>query len=219
MGLPGPTPSPYVIEIFRGAFEHWAVYVGKGYVVHLTSPSEAAGASVSGLGSVLADRAIVKKELLSVVAGGDKYRVNNKNDDKYKPLPPNEIVQQAEKMVGKYVPYSLTNSNCEHFVNTLRYGVSRSDQVSSSPFETPLTSLPIVFPLGCGEEDRDHGSFLSCRFPAQVSLLRLLMWRVTHSRSSLLLQVINGLITFVTTILFGVPGFVFRAVARKLRNS
>uniref|UniRef100_A0A8C9UPM8 LRAT domain-containing protein n=1 Tax=Spermophilus dauricus TaxID=99837 RepID=A0A8C9UPM8_SPEDA len=129
-----------VIEIFRGAFEHWAVYVGKGYVVHLTSPSEAAGASVSGLGSVLADRAIVKKELLSVVAGGDKYRVNNKNDDKYKPLPPNEIVQQAEKMVGKYVPYSLTNSNCEHFVNTLRYGVSRSDQVcpqSVSPSLVP----------------------------------------------------------------------------------
>uniref|UniRef100_A0A8C9PJ44 LRAT domain-containing protein n=1 Tax=Spermophilus dauricus TaxID=99837 RepID=A0A8C9PJ44_SPEDA len=112
-----------VIEIFRGAFEHWAVYVGKGYV-----PVQGL-ASVSGLGSVLADRAIVKKELLSVVAGGDKYRVNNKNDDKYKPLPPNEIVQQAEKMVGKYVPYSLTNSNCEHFVNTLRYGVSRSDQV------------------------------------------------------------------------------------------
>nr|XP_026237853.1 HRAS-like suppressor 2 isoform X2 [Urocitellus parryii] len=148
-----------LIEIFRGTFEHWAIYVGKGYVVHLTSPSEAAGPSVSGLGSVLGNRAIVKKELLSVVAGGNKYRVNNKNDNKYEPQPPDKIVQQAEEMVGKYIRYSLTENNCEHFVNKLRYGVSRSDQV------------------------------------------------------------INGIITFVITILFGVPGFAFRAVARKLRNS
>uniref|UniRef100_UPI004038A5A1 phospholipase A and acyltransferase 2-like n=1 Tax=Callospermophilus lateralis TaxID=76772 RepID=UPI004038A5A1 len=123
-----PEPGD-LIEIFRGAFEHWAVYVGEGYVVHLTSPSEAEGPSVSGLGSVLGNRAIVKKELLSVVAGVDTYRVNNKNDGKYEPLPPDEIVQQAEKMVGKYVPFSVTNNNCEHFANKLRYGVSRSDQV------------------------------------------------------------------------------------------
>ncbi|KAG3284822.1 HRAS-like suppressor 2 [Ictidomys tridecemlineatus] len=123
-----PKPGD-LIEFFRGAFEHWAVYVGKGYVVHLASPSEASGPSMNILGSVLGNRAIVKKELLSVVAGGDTYRVNNKNDDKYEPLPPNEIVQQAEKMVGKCMPYSLTNSNCEHFANKLHYGVSFSNQV------------------------------------------------------------------------------------------
>ncbi|XP_046300466.1 phospholipase A and acyltransferase 2-like [Marmota monax] len=132
-----PEPGD-LIEIFRGAFEHWAVYVGKGYVVHLTSPSEAAGPSVNGLGSVLGNRAIVKKELLSVVAGGDKHRVNNKNDNKYEPLPPDKIVQQAEKMVGTYVPYSLTNNNCEHFVNKLRYGVSLSDQVCPQPVSPSL---------------------------------------------------------------------------------
>uniref|UniRef100_A0A8C5Z3G0 LRAT domain-containing protein n=1 Tax=Marmota marmota marmota TaxID=9994 RepID=A0A8C5Z3G0_MARMA len=114
-----PEPGD-LIEIFRGAFEHWAVYVGKGYVVHLTSPSKH--------GFSIKHKAIVKKELLSVVAGGDKYRVNNKNDNKYEPLPPDKIVQQAEKMVGTYVPYSLTNNNCEHFVNKLRYGVPLSDQ-------------------------------------------------------------------------------------------
>ncbi|XP_047374899.1 phospholipase A and acyltransferase 2-like [Sciurus carolinensis] len=82
--------------------------------------------------SVTADRAIVKKELLSVVAGGDKYRVNNKHDDKYEPLPPNKIVQKAEKLVGKDIPYSVTSQNCEHFVNALRYEVSRSDQVTDA---------------------------------------------------------------------------------------
>uniref|UniRef100_A0A8D2DN18 LRAT domain-containing protein n=1 Tax=Sciurus vulgaris TaxID=55149 RepID=A0A8D2DN18_SCIVU len=108
-----------LIEIFRFGYEHWAIYVGKGYVVHLAPPSKH-GFSV---------KLQVKKELLSVVAGGDKYRVNNKHDDKYEPLPPKKIVQKAEKMVGKEVPYSVTSQNCEHFVNGLRYEVSRSDQV------------------------------------------------------------------------------------------
>uniref|UniRef100_A0A8D2H9I8 LRAT domain-containing protein n=1 Tax=Urocitellus parryii TaxID=9999 RepID=A0A8D2H9I8_UROPR len=133
-----------LIEIFRGTFEHWAIYVGKGYVVHLTSPSEAAGPSVSGLGSVLGNRAIVKKELLSVVAGGNKYRVNNKNDNKYEPQPPDKIVQQAEEMVGKYIRYSLTENNCEHFVNKLRYGVSRSDQVRETTGSARSVTLSLV---------------------------------------------------------------------------
>ncbi|XP_077901907.1 phospholipase A and acyltransferase 2-like [Ictidomys tridecemlineatus] len=121
-----------LIEIFRIGYEHWAIYVGNGYVVHLAPPSEVAGAGVSSIMSIVAERAIVKKELLSVVAGGDRYRVNNKHDKKYDPLPPTKIVKQAEKMVGKEVPYSLTSDNCEHFVNALRYGVSRSDQVTDA---------------------------------------------------------------------------------------
>ncbi|VTJ50882.1 Hypothetical predicted protein [Marmota monax] len=140
-----------LIEIFRGGFEHWAIYVGKGYVVHLASPilipstqdsrtshvnhmkginGDVAGSGVNSF-TVLGDTAIVTKELLSVVAGGDAYRINNKNDEEYDPLPPQKIVQQAEKMVGKEVSYSVTSNNCEHFVNALRYRVSRSDQVLS----------------------------------------------------------------------------------------
>ena len=76
---------------------------------------------------------MVKKELLSEVAGKHRYQVNNKHDDKYKPRPPNTIVQLAMEKVGKEVPYSLIFKNCEHFVNELRYGVSRSDQVFQVP--------------------------------------------------------------------------------------
>ena len=79
--------------------------------------------------SSVANRAIAKKEWLCDVAGRDLYRVNNKHDDKYNPFPPSKIVQWAEELVGQEFCYSLTSNNCEHFVNKLRYGVSRSDQV------------------------------------------------------------------------------------------
>ncbi|XP_053417753.1 phospholipase A and acyltransferase 3 [Nycticebus coucang] len=127
-----PIPEPKLgdlIEIFRPFYRHWAIYVGDGYVVHLAPPSEIAGAGISSLASALTDKAIVKKELLYDVAGRDKYQVNNKHDDKYSPLPPNKIVQQAEELVGQEMIYKLTSENCEHFVNELRYGVPRSDQV------------------------------------------------------------------------------------------
>ncbi|XP_059566320.1 uncharacterized protein LOC132241508 isoform X2 [Myotis daubentonii] len=93
---------------------------------------ETAGAASASLRSVLTDKAIVKKELLYFVAGKDKYRVNNKHDQKYSPLPPNEIVRRAEEKVGREILYNVTRDNCEHFVNELRYGVSRSDQVTEA---------------------------------------------------------------------------------------
>lgn len=121
-----------LIEISRIGYSHWAVYVGSGYVVHLAPPSEFAGAGASSVKSVFAGKAIVKAELLSEVAGKDEYRVNNKHDDKYPPLPSNKIFQQAMLKLGMEVPYSLTHDNCEHFVNELRYGISRSDQVTDA---------------------------------------------------------------------------------------
>uniref|UniRef100_H0XQJ4 Phospholipase A and acyltransferase 3 n=1 Tax=Otolemur garnettii TaxID=30611 RepID=H0XQJ4_OTOGA len=118
-----------LIEIFRPFYRHWAIYVGDGYVVHLAPPSTMGHRRAASLGSALTDKAVVKKELLYDVAGRDKYQVNNKHDDKYSPLPPNKIVQRAEELVGQEMIYRLTSENCEHFVNELRYGVPRSDQV------------------------------------------------------------------------------------------
>lgn len=90
------------------------------------------GAALANLMSSGTERAIVKKERLSVVAGKDKYRVNNKHDWKYSPQPPSKIMRQAEEMVGQEMLYKLTSDNCEHFVNELRYGVHRSDQVTEA---------------------------------------------------------------------------------------
>ncbi|XP_058016271.1 uncharacterized protein LOC131186571 [Ahaetulla prasina] len=114
-----PKPGD-LIEISRKVYQHWAVYVGSGFVVHLTPSND---------GSSSAQKAVVKKELLSMVAGTDRYCVNNKHDSKYHVRSPDEIVYKAEMLVGQTMEYKLLSQNCEHFANNLRYGVARCDQV------------------------------------------------------------------------------------------
>ncbi|XP_012721609.2 phospholipase A and acyltransferase 3 [Fundulus heteroclitus] len=133
-----PQPGD-LIEIFRGSYQHWAVYVGEDYVVHLAAPSEVAGAGSSSVMSVLTEKALVKKELLWDVVGTDKWEINNGLDDKYKPRPPHVIVREACDMVGLELPYCVFRKNCEHFVNELRYGKAESRQVQKAG-ETALVA-------------------------------------------------------------------------------
>lgn len=68
-------------------------------------------------------------QLLKDVVGNDTYKVNNKYDDQYTPLPAEEIIQRAEILIGQEISYDLLGNNCEHFVTLLRYGEAVSDQV------------------------------------------------------------------------------------------
>ncbi|XP_036996119.2 phospholipase A and acyltransferase 4-like [Artibeus jamaicensis] len=121
-----------LIEIFRPGFQHWALYVGDGYVVHLAPPGGYPGAGISSLGSVLGKTAEVKRELLTDVVGNCKYRVNNLLEEEMKPLPVREILSSAESMIGKKMEYGITSKNCEHFVTQLRYGEPRCLQVEKA---------------------------------------------------------------------------------------
>ncbi|XP_074860902.1 phospholipase A and acyltransferase 3-like [Carettochelys insculpta] len=118
-----------LIEIFRFGYQHWVIYVGDGYVIHLAPPCEMPGAGLASLMSTLTNKALVKKEQLLDVVGRHRYRLNNKHDRKLPPLPASKIVRAAEQLVGQEMPYKVTSENCEHFVTELRYGVPRSDQV------------------------------------------------------------------------------------------
>ncbi|XP_034282062.2 uncharacterized protein LOC117670759 [Pantherophis guttatus] len=138
-----------LIEIFRLAYQHWAIYVGNGYVIHLAPPSELAGAGCASLMSTLTNKAWVKKERLLEVVGHDRYRVNNKHDSKYTPLPVNKIIQLAEEKVGQELDYKITSENCEHFVTELRYGVARSDQVRDFFVGATIAGLAGLF-VGVG---------------------------------------------------------------------
>ncbi|NXX26587.1 HRSL1 enzyme, partial [Nicator chloris] len=121
-----PQPGD-LIQIQRQFYEHWALYVGKGYVIHVTD--EGGPSILSSSSSICTSRAKVKKELLMEVVGNNKWRVNNKYDSSRTPRPVKEIIWFAEHCVDREVPYAVITSNCEHFVTMLRYGKGVSDQV------------------------------------------------------------------------------------------
>ncbi|XP_045704424.1 protein LRATD2-like, partial [Phyllostomus hastatus] len=129
-----------LIEISRPIYQHWALYLGDGYVVHLAPPSEYAGAAFSTFVSVWSDTAEVKKERLTYVARRCNHRVNNELDKELDPLPVKEILSSVYSMIGKKVPYDITTNNCEHFVTELRYGEPRSLQVENAAMGAGLVS-------------------------------------------------------------------------------
>ncbi|XP_037531734.1 phospholipase A and acyltransferase 3 [Nematolebias whitei] len=126
-----PEPGD-LIEIFRGTYQHWAVYVGDGFVVHLAPPSEVASAGSSSIMSVISEKAVVRKDELWDVVGTDRWVINNHLDKKYKPRPVHVIVQNACTAVGQVMPYCVLRGNCEHFVTELRYGQAESRQVQKA---------------------------------------------------------------------------------------
>uniref|UniRef100_A0A669E7I1 LRAT domain-containing protein n=1 Tax=Oreochromis niloticus TaxID=8128 RepID=A0A669E7I1_ORENI len=123
-----------LIEIFRDNYEHWAVYVGAGFVVHFFSDHKQyvfrLDSGVSSGASVHAANGTVRKEKIWDVVGKDDWKINNSMDRQYKPRPANVIVEDAKAMVGKELRYDLVEYNCEHFVKELRCGVAESLQVA-----------------------------------------------------------------------------------------
>ncbi len=75
------------------------------------------------------NKSTVMRQKLTEVAGSDRFRINNELDNKYQPRDPDTVVKDALHLVGEMLPYSLTTSNCEHFVTGLRYGKQESLQV------------------------------------------------------------------------------------------
>ncbi|XP_030251454.1 phospholipase A and acyltransferase 4-like [Sparus aurata] len=140
-----PKPGD-LIEIFRGTYEHWAVYVGDGYVVHLTAPpgDEVPGIISDTLMSVPTEKAMVRKEKLEEAVGDSTWMINNSLDKKYKPCSASIIVKEALMEVGKMMEYSIYSSNCEHFVNELRYGKAVSWQVLEAEQAIAATGVVAV---------------------------------------------------------------------------
>ncbi|XP_054241907.1 phospholipase A and acyltransferase 1 [Indicator indicator] len=127
------TPEPGdLIEVFRPAYQHWALYLGDGYVINVTPVDEGPPARFASAKSVFSGKARVRMQLLKDVVGNDTYCVNNKHDNTYRPLPVEEIIRRAESFIDQEVSYDLLGSNCEHFVTLLRYGQAVSDQANKA---------------------------------------------------------------------------------------
>ncbi|XP_064186203.1 phospholipase A and acyltransferase 1-like isoform X3 [Anguilla rostrata] len=138
---PGNPQPGDLIEIFRPAYQHWALYLGDGYIVNLTPVDEGQATAMSSVKSVFSRKAVVRMQLLKEVVGSNSYRVNNKYDDDHTPLPVCDIIHRAQLFIGQEVSYDLLGNNCEHFVTLLRYGEGVSEQVSPSH---PLSLSPSI---------------------------------------------------------------------------
>ncbi|NXM66478.1 HRSL1 enzyme, partial [Serilophus lunatus] len=135
-----PKPGD-LIEIKRQFYQHWALYMGDGYVINVTPVDEGAPSlSVSTI-SVFTRKAKVKKQLLKEVVGNDDWCVNNKYDGSRTPLPVKDIIRRAEQYIDKEVTYDVLGKNCEHFVTMLRYGEGVSDQVIYSMMAVGAVTL------------------------------------------------------------------------------
>ncbi|XP_042274775.1 phospholipase A and acyltransferase 3-like [Thunnus albacares] len=142
-----PEPGD-LIEVFRGTYQHWALYIGDGFVVHLAPPSEVPNAGANSMMSVLTEKAVVKKEGLWDVVGTDKWEVNNSLDKKYQPREVHIIVRDARMLVGRELSYCVIRGNCEHFVNELRYGKAESRQVRKAGETVMAAGLAAMVGIG-----------------------------------------------------------------------
>uniref|UniRef100_A0A3B4F8B2 LRAT domain-containing protein n=1 Tax=Pundamilia nyererei TaxID=303518 RepID=A0A3B4F8B2_9CICH len=126
---PAPKSRGDLIEIFRGSYQHWAVYVGDGSVVHLVFILHV----FAGFNSiaVITQRGVVREENLRAVVGNDQWQINNSLDSTHNPRPADVIVKEARSWVGREITYHSIRRNCEHFATEQRYGVSASQQVDT----------------------------------------------------------------------------------------
>ncbi|XP_055487523.1 phospholipase A and acyltransferase 3-like [Leucoraja erinacea] len=138
-----------LIEIPRTlGYKHWAIYIGHGDVVHLTS--DGASGDVSFRFSSSAEVAVIKREPLTEVTAGDPCYVNNCSDTRFEAIPVAKIINKAKKSIGRKVHYNVLKQNCEHFVNKLRYGEKISYQAEDASLAIGVGSIATVAVMGVG---------------------------------------------------------------------
>nr|XP_006822065.1 PREDICTED: retinoic acid receptor responder protein 3-like [Saccoglossus kowalevskii] len=84
-------------------YDHFAVYIGNGNVIHLTGESEVVGISgkaqyVFSVSGKQYNKAVVKCDRLEDVDG--KARIKNKDAKNKPPLPPRQILARATEKLG-----------------------------------------------------------------------------------------------------------------------
>ncbi|XP_039551632.1 uncharacterized protein LOC120495818 [Passer montanus] len=127
-----PNPGD-LIDIKKGSYEHWALYMGDGYVIHMTPLDENAAPSSASSETIPIRKVKATKELLKEVVGNDDWAVNNKCDGYRTPLPVEEIIRRAEEQIGEEVQYDELGMYSEDFVKSLRYGGQMTRSISDCP--------------------------------------------------------------------------------------
>ncbi|XP_017665950.1 PREDICTED: phospholipid-metabolizing enzyme A-C1-like [Lepidothrix coronata] len=108
-----PKPGD-LIEIKRSVYQHWALYLGDGYVIHVASTNEWIPLQLAEIVTIFTRKAKVKKQLLKEGVGNNDWEIH-KYDRSHTPFPVEEIIKRAESYIDREVTYDLPDKNCEHF--------------------------------------------------------------------------------------------------------
>jgi len=116
-----------IIEIKRGAYSHYAIYTGNGYVQHLSHDYNIfKTVSETHNGQILLEKLID-------VTGQDSCRVNNKKRSAERrglvPQDTQQIKTYLDALINTTVDYNIYSYNCEHIVTQWKFGKAFSDQV------------------------------------------------------------------------------------------
>lgn len=118
-----------LIEITRteGVDSHWAVYIGKGKVVHMAGQKDDIRHHpydpylLADRNTKCFPRAFVSKDKLKKVVGHHKAKINNGKDGQYTAQSKDKITERALTKRGMYA-YKMEYKNAEHFASWCRYG-------------------------------------------------------------------------------------------------
>ncbi|XP_063802217.1 uncharacterized protein LOC134970033 isoform X1 [Pseudophryne corroboree] len=141
-----PLQNGDIIEILQTGHHHFAVYVGDGYIVHITG-------RLVGMGddALHGDSVVVEKTMLEGVVKGCSYKVNNIYDGDLIPVPRDEVVSSALQTVGESKPYG---SSCRDFALELKFGSANLDIIlrtlAAIPEEMAVTAAKGVQLIGSG---------------------------------------------------------------------
>ncbi|CAG5130583.1 unnamed protein product [Candidula unifasciata] len=104
------------VEFERTFYSHWGIYIGDGEIIHVKGNK--------------GEKAEVKRESFWNAVKDGLAKKNNSKDADWRPLEPEDIVERAKWLIGKW-EYDVVSENCEHLVNWCRYDVKVSEQVDN----------------------------------------------------------------------------------------
>ena len=125
-----------LVKVYRTGYQHWAIVdtsVNENvWCYHITNLANSLQSSQNNHST----NAVIKRESLERVTGGNQFTVDNQEDRggyllrKYNAhMPDFEIVRDVLKeFEGRSVNYKLFDLNCEHFATFCRYGIEWSAQ-------------------------------------------------------------------------------------------
>jgi hypothetical protein len=137
----------------RPGYKHYAVNVGNGYIVHVTS-EDATSAGVVGASTGVCcssnfDLAVIKKERYRDFKNPEDQVFVEKTWKEKTALQRSEIIHRALSRIGE-TGYNLLFRNCEHFARWCRYGEDKSDQAENVGIGLGIAGLFIVGALAIG---------------------------------------------------------------------